>query len=242
MSDIVIIYPLLLLHKQFPDAPDLEDTELGIWKQFSKQNGEFFQILDDKNYWLVVARVVECAEVEVYLYDSLPSGYTSKNVVKKICQINFFQGKQLRFCKRSVQQQSKGVDCGAFAVALTMDLLFGFTPKKRNYDESKLRSDLLMCLEKGRLVPFPQSTETRKKPKQSLTLIDVYCKCRAAFFESDTDENPGLHMIECTVCKEWFHKKRERVPNIYFRDHKKVWKCFFWEYVYSYIDSFNDYF
>ena len=123
----------------------------------------------------------------------MPSGYTSKNVVKKICQIKFFQGKQLRFCKRSVQQQSNGVDCGAFAVALTMDLLFGFIPEKRNYDESKLRSHLLMCLEKGKLVPFPQSTETRKKSKQSLTLtlIDVYCKCRTAFFKSDTDENPG---------------------------------------------------
>ena len=65
LSDIVIIYPLLLIHKQFSDAPDLEDTELGIWKQFSKQNGEFFQILHDKNHWLVVARVVECADVEV---------------------------------------------------------------------------------------------------------------------------------------------------------------------------------
>ena len=47
LSDMVIIYTLLLLHKQFPDAPGLEDTELGIWKQFSKQNGAFFQISHD---------------------------------------------------------------------------------------------------------------------------------------------------------------------------------------------------
>ena len=36
LSDMVINYSLLLLHKQFPDALDLEDTELGIWKKFSK--------------------------------------------------------------------------------------------------------------------------------------------------------------------------------------------------------------
>ena len=76
-------------------------------------------------------------------------------------------------------------------------------------------------------VPFPQSTETRKESKQILALIDVYCKCRAPLFESDTDKDPGLHIIECTVCKEWFNNKFERVPNIYFRDHKKVWKCSF---------------
>ena len=76
---------LLLLHKRFPDAPGLEDTELGIWKQFLKQNGAFFQIAHDVNHCLVVARVAECADEEVYLFDSLSSGYTFKNVVKQIC-------------------------------------------------------------------------------------------------------------------------------------------------------------
>ena len=55
---MVINYFLLLLHKQFPDALGLEDTELGIWKQFSKQNGAFFQILHDINHWLVVAKAL----------------------------------------------------------------------------------------------------------------------------------------------------------------------------------------
>ena len=80
-----------------------------------------------------------------------------------ICQIKFFQGKQLRFCKRSVQQQLNGLDCGASTVAFATDLVFGSSPDKRNYDESKLRNHLLMCLEQGKLVPFLQSTDTRKK-------------------------------------------------------------------------------
>ena len=31
-----------------------------------------------------------------------------------------------------------------------------------------------MCLEQVKLVPFPQSTETRKKSKPSLALIDMF--------------------------------------------------------------------
>ena len=54
----------------------------------------------------------------------------------------------------------------------------------------------------------------QKKSKQSLILIDVYCKFRAPFLESDTDQDPGLYTIECIVCKEWFQKKCERGPNI----------------------------
>ena len=115
-------------------------------------------------------------------------------------------------------------------MAFAADMLFGFSPGKRNHDESKLRSDLAMCLEKGKLsfpFSFPQSTEIRKRSKESLTLMDVYCKCRSPLFENDTDKNPVLYRIECAVCEEWFHEKCERVANIYFRDHKKVWKCSF---------------
>ena len=36
-------------------------------------------------------------------------------------------------------------------------------------------------------------------------------------------------------------KKCGRLPNIYFRAHKIVWKCSFCKEVYSYIDSFSDY-
>ena len=50
-----------------------------------------------------------------------------------------------------------------------------------------------MCFEQGKLVPFQQSTETRKESKQSLTLIHVYYKSRATFCDSDTGENPGLY-------------------------------------------------
>ena len=102
-------------------------------------------------------------------------------------------GKPLRFCKRSVQQQLNGVDYCTFAAAFATDLLIGFSPEKRNCDESKWRSHLLMCFEQGKLVPFLQSTETRKESKQSLTLIHVYYKCRATFCDSDTGKNPGLY-------------------------------------------------
>ena len=76
-------------------------------------------------------------------------------------------------------------------------------------------------MEQGKLNLFPQLTETREKWKQSLTLIDIYRKCRASFLESDTGKDLGLYMIECKVCKECFRKKRERVPDIYLKIAKK---------------------
>ena len=80
-----------------------------------------------------------------------------------------------------------------------------------------------------------------KKSKQSLTIIGVYCKCRAPFFESDTDKDPEFYMIECSVYIKYFHKKCEKVHYIYFRDHKIVLNCYFCKQVYFYIDCFNDY-
>ena len=89
-------------------------------------------------------------------------------------------------------------------MAFAADMLFGFSPGKRNHDESKLRSHLAMCLEQGKLsfpLSFPQSTEIRKKSKQSLTLMDVYCKCRSPLFENDTDKNPVLYMMNVQFAK-----------------------------------------
>ena len=79
-------------------------------------------------------------------------------------------------------------------MAFATDLLFGFSPHKKNYDKSKLRSHLLMRLEQGKLVLFPQSTESRKKSKQSLTLIDVYCKY-VELLESNTDKDLGYRIM-----------------------------------------------
>ena len=93
-------------------------------KVWSFSNSKLF------NHWLVVATAAECADDVLYLYDSLSSGYSSKNVVKQICEINFCQIKQLRFCKRSTQQQSNGVDCGAFAICNEFAIQF-FTGKKK---------------------------------------------------------------------------------------------------------------
>ena len=89
-----------------------------------------------------------------------------------------------------------------------------FFTGKKSYDESKIRSHLLLCLEGGKFVPFTWSTETRQKLKQILTLIDVYCKSRTPFFESDTDKNcrviyDGMYIMP-PIMVGW----REKVLNI----------------------------
>ena len=65
---------------------------------------------------------------------------------------------------------------------------FVFHRTKETTTNQKVRGHLLMCLEQGKLVLFPQSTETRKVSKHSLILIDIYCRCRKfPFLESYTE-------------------------------------------------------
>ena len=78
-----------------------------------------------------------------------------KNVVKQICQMNFFKGKQLRLSELIAQQQPNGLDCGAVTMAFAQDC-YMVLPHQRNFNKSKLRRHLLMCLEQRKLAPFPQ--------------------------------------------------------------------------------------
>ena len=80
-------------------------------------------------------------------------------------QNKVFSSKQFYFCKRSVQQQSNGVDCGAFPAAFATDFLFGFSPEKRKYEESKLRSHLLMVWNKANL--FHSHSQLRQQKNQN---------------------------------------------------------------------------
>ena len=53
----------------------------------------------------------------------------------------------------AVLQQRGGDDCGIFAIALALHTLLG---DKLEFDQSRMRGDLLECFEKKLLTPFPR--------------------------------------------------------------------------------------
>ena len=67
------------------------------------------------------------------------------------------------------------------------------------YDVVVMRQHLLTCLESGRMTEFPSSgRENSRTCIVSNKMIKVRCYCRLP--------DSGV-MIQCSSCKEWFHKK-----------------------------------
>ena len=115
-------------------------------------------------------------------------------------------------------QQGNGYDCGAFAIAFATSLAYGEDPSKLSYDTKQLRNHLRACMESNRLTPFPSTKcAGNRSRRETMATEDVHCSCRRSEYMVGSDE-----MVECDVCKEWYHKSC--VPN-YPRSVKKIWKC-----------------
>ena len=55
----------------------------------------------------------------------------------------------------------------------------------------------LHCFTRNEMEPFPGKKVTRKKRVKETEMLEIICTCR-----SIEDDN----MVECEVCKEWFHQ------------------------------------
>ena len=54
-----------------------------------------------------------------------------------------------------VQKQEGFKDCGVFAIAFATSLAFGKNPEELQFDQEKLRSHLIYCLEQKCFEEFP---------------------------------------------------------------------------------------
>ena len=66
-----------------------------------------------------------------------------------------------------------------------------------------MRKHLLKCFTRNEMEPFPGEKVTRKKRVKETVMLEIICTCR-----SIEDGN----MVECEVCKEWFHQGCLTVP------------------------------
>lgn len=110
---------------------------------------------------------------------------------------------------QKVQFQEGASDCGAYAIAFAIDLAYGNNPASREYEQTKLQSHFLECLSNKQIVPFPSKPIKPGKPKSEY--IYIFCTCR---MRAEADK----HMAQCTICKEWYHKSCEHIPDAVFSD------------------------
>ena len=75
---------------------------------------------------------------------------------------------------------------------------------------------VLNCLMQNEMEPFNREMLKRKKMVKETQLLEIICTC-----QSKEDGN----MVECDVCKEWFHQGCITVPENVWNTPSTPWMC-----------------
>ena len=102
----------------------------------------------------------------IYIYDSLNLKRLHVHhriYLEKLYPFYLFDKKPIQF--PTVQLQPNSNDCGVFAIAFAVSLLFGLKPNTIKYDHSVMRQHLIKIFETNIIEHFPQDL-TYGLPKQ----------------------------------------------------------------------------
>ena len=108
-------------------------------------------------------------------------------------------------------------DCGIFAIAFLVNLLFDVDPTTVKFDVWKIRSHLYWCLQNGKFEhPFPKVEGKHEHGLLNNLVIEVpvYGICRMPYFEDD-DEVREFQMADCDCCHQWYNRSCVGVPDYF---------------------------
>ena len=187
-----------LLKRLNPTMPGLENVLFSYKYEFEEQQGEFLQILYTENHWITIY-ATGMANGEVLMYDSMHCKLSTDAKTQIVCilatdlpaiEVNFMD----------VQRQCGGSECGLYAIAFATALACGNNPTNYIFDQKEMRQHFISCLEKGTISMFPIRKERRRQKRnlKKKEKIKISCVCRMP-------ELPTTKLIECSLCKEWFH-------------------------------------
>ena len=117
-----------------------------------------------------------------------------------------FMGKSITLQHVHMQQQAGSYDCGLFALATATAISNGLESGRLEFRQRMMRVHLKNALLTKLLLPFPAKEVPTRVPQ--LVWIDrvrIYCVCRQP-------ENWQRKMVECSLCKDWFHNDCVKVP------------------------------
>ena len=177
-------------------ASGFQSVCLGEVMYFSVEQKQFIQILNTgHSHWVTISTIGTYPVV--YVYDSMYD-VASSHLRAQIACLLMAQQAEITITFVDVKKQIGSYDCGLYAIAYATALAHGCDPGGHHYYQEKLRSHLKKCLLNRRLSLFPHKLVHPSDSFQSVEKVAVYCLCRMP-------EIPGLDMIECTKCKEWYH-------------------------------------
>ena len=125
LNDMYINSCQYQLLQQFPTVNGFQDTTHGTTLTFSKIKHPFTQILHDgKCHWVTVS-TIGCKANEVKYFDSLAGPSVKAKISKQIANLLKTNSNSITIHMMLVQQQLNRADCGVFAIAFAVSLLFG---------------------------------------------------------------------------------------------------------------------
>ena len=212
---------------QFYFLYGLEDTGLGQKLMLKEQNREFVKILHNGNYhWVVLSNII-CSKNEIDYYDSLFHRKIRDHEKMQIFNIFKCSCKELKVNAEACQQQTNGVDCGAFAIANTFHVSTGADIGKKKIQDDEMKDHLLQCIKSGHFQEFEKSGSSDIVSRKIMKIkFQIFCYCRfpwAWYHSKDKD----LNMVCCDSCKEWYYRKFENIPDLVFDQEYDInWGCF----------------
>ena len=103
-------------------------------------------------------------------------------------------------------------------------LINGKVCNKTSFDVTTMRDHLRKCLKNQVFTTFPtvenipSPTVVQFSTTSSNVDMPIYCVCRMPYHK---DEN----MVECSKCKNWYHKQCENIPETVIDNIKTKWYC-----------------
>ena len=153
-----------MLKDQFPGFTGLMDTVLGqanSFDIFSRQK-PFIKILYNGSHnWLCVANIKPNRESnnEVLVFDSMNSRCINSTIVTQLSSICYTKSKHIHVKVKGVQQQSW---FWSFCYCFCHHSGLWWRPVNDHVNKSRLRSNLIECLETGKMCTFPKASNKEK--------------------------------------------------------------------------------
>ncbi len=169
--------------------------------------------VQERQHWITTALI----RGEIYLFDSCFNGTIEPSVELQIAQLYrpLVDSNSLLLTVVPMQQQEFGSNnCGLFSIAAAYHTAKGNDVKSISFNEKRMRSHLIKCLELEKLSAFPKikAANVKRAEFQHIAII-IYCPCK----RPDSFED----MIQCNQCNTWYHKSCAKVT----KDPLGDWFC-----------------
>ena len=168
------------------------------------------------NHWIAI-QVISASDVCIYdsSYSSV-SNDTQLSISKLMCS----KEREITVHLMNVHKQTGSTDCALFAMACITHLALGEDPTSVIFRQSELRSHLIKSFETLTIKKFPVSKTRKPISRESkVESFEIFCTCRLSYHKKDKRD-----MIECGVCKEWYHGKCLGI-DVDEEKEKEFWAC-----------------